>query len=269
VISLQYRETDYNTELSGSFSSDDAFFNQLWQKSQRTLYITMRDNFMDCPDRERAQWWGDATNEMNMMMYALDTNSYSLYKKGINTLIGWTKSDKVLPSVVPSHNFSNELPMQMLAGINGFWQYYLYTGKKDQLLKVYYSAKEYLSLWSIGANGLVTVVKQIAEVLGKTEDIQGYDIKLSSIKVAFNSFWTNTGYRSSQVSVPDDRANAIAVLSNLADKNKYPIIRNVMVTIKNSSPYMEKYVLDSLCQMGSMREAQDRIKDRYADTQIW
>ncbi|MFR7465122.1 MAG: hypothetical protein ACLUVG_09725 [Phocaeicola vulgatus] len=30
----------------------------MWEKSQRTLYITMRDTYMDCPDRERAQWWG-------------------------------------------------------------------------------------------------------------------------------------------------------------------------------------------------------------------
>ena len=35
----------------------------MWEKSQRTLYITMRDTYMDCPDRERAQWWGDEVNE--------------------------------------------------------------------------------------------------------------------------------------------------------------------------------------------------------------
>ena len=53
--------------------------------SLRTLYVTMRDNYMDCPDRERAQWWGDVTNEMMMMMYSLDEQSYQLYEKGLTS----------------------------------------------------------------------------------------------------------------------------------------------------------------------------------------
>ncbi len=56
VHELGYRETGYNTEFKASFQCKDEFLNKLWLKSQRTLYITMRDNFMDCPDRERAQW---------------------------------------------------------------------------------------------------------------------------------------------------------------------------------------------------------------------
>ena len=56
IEELGYHETGYNTEFVGSFECDDTFLNKLWQKSLRTLYVTMRDNFMDCPDRERAQW---------------------------------------------------------------------------------------------------------------------------------------------------------------------------------------------------------------------
>ena len=55
VVSLKYRETGYDSSFSGDFKCDDEFLNSLWQKSLRTLYVTMRDNFMDCPDRERAQ----------------------------------------------------------------------------------------------------------------------------------------------------------------------------------------------------------------------
>lgn len=50
--------------MKGSFACDDDFYNELWKRSARTLYITMRDNYMDCPDRERAQWWGDEVNEL-------------------------------------------------------------------------------------------------------------------------------------------------------------------------------------------------------------
>ena len=53
VVSLMYRETGYDSSFAGNFKCDDEFMNTLWQKSLRTLYVTMRDNFMDCPDRER------------------------------------------------------------------------------------------------------------------------------------------------------------------------------------------------------------------------
>ncbi len=50
VLSLRFRETGYDTEFAGNFQCSDTFFNELWQKASRTLYVTMRDNYMDCPD---------------------------------------------------------------------------------------------------------------------------------------------------------------------------------------------------------------------------
>ena len=55
---------------------------------------------MDCPDRERAQWWGDVTVEMQMMMYCLDENALLLYKKGIETMAGTAKEKGRLMTVV-------------------------------------------------------------------------------------------------------------------------------------------------------------------------
>lgn len=57
VLDVRFRETGYDTAFRGSFSCSDTFYNTLWSKSLRTLYITMRDTYMDCPDRERSQWW--------------------------------------------------------------------------------------------------------------------------------------------------------------------------------------------------------------------
>jgi hypothetical protein len=294
VVSLQYRESGYDTEFVGAFSSDDAFYNTLWQKAERTLYITMRDNFMDCPDRERGQWWGDVTNEMMEMMYALDQNAYLLYEKGLDTKIGFIDpKTKVLQTVVPINKDYFELPMQELAGVCGYWEYYLYTGKTEILEQMYNASKDYLNLWSMGSDGLVihrpgswdwpdwgsyadvpvlenawyfkamTSVKQMAEVLGKTSDIPAYDDRLASIKMNFNKFWTVNGYKSSAQALPDDRANAMAMLAGLTNESQYPVIRNVLTTTYNSSPYMEKYVLDALIEMGYMTDAQARMKYRY------
>ena len=37
VLDVKYRETGYNTDLAGSFHCDDPFYDELWQRSARTL----------------------------------------------------------------------------------------------------------------------------------------------------------------------------------------------------------------------------------------
>ena len=112
IVSLKYRETGYDSSFCGNFKCDDEFMNSLWQKSLRTLYVTMRDNFMDCPDRERAQWWGDVTSEMIMTMYSMDSNSYLLYQKGVEAMLSHVDETKVLQTVVPISGDYFELPVQ-------------------------------------------------------------------------------------------------------------------------------------------------------------
>ncbi len=292
ILELKYRETGYNTEFSGLFECSDARLNTLWQKSLRTLYVTMRDNFMDCPDRERAQWWGDVTNEMAMSMYALDTSSCLLYQKGVVSMLGHIDPDtNVLQTVVPIDGDYYELPVQQLAGICGFFTYYLYTGDRDFLNLVYDASVNYINLWTVGENNLVihregswdwmdwgkkedviaienawyyaalSSICSMAEILGKDSSIIAE--KMSRIKVGYEALWTDTGYKSGKVKKPDDRANALAVISGLADEDKYETIASVLSETKNSSPYMEFYVLEALCRMGKYDLAKIRMLERY------
>ena len=295
VVSLQYRETGYDSEFAGNFTCDDEFMNSLWQKSLRTLYVTMRDNFMDCPDRERAQWWGDITSEMYMTMYALDSNSYLLYQKGAQAMIAHTDDSKVLQTVVPICEDFFELPVQQLAGVVGFLGYYQYTGDKALIEKVYTPVLDYLKLWEMGENNLVvhrqgswdwpdwgknadmvaienawyyyalSSVEEMAKIIGKSDDTSFLGERRAIIEKGYKALWTENGYKSEDVKNPDDRANALAVLSGLATKEQYATIKNVITTTQNSSPYMEYYVLESLCKMGEYEAAYERIKDRYAD----
>lgn len=295
VVSLKYRETGYNSEFSGGFESDDEFLNSLWQKSLRTLYVTMRDNFMDCPDRERAQWWGDVTNEMVMMMYSMDSNSYLLYQKGVDAMLSHIDETKVLQTVVPISDDYFELPVQQLAGVSGFLTYYQYTGDKAFIEKVYGATLDYLRLWEIGENNLVvhrsgswdwpdwgdyadmtaienawyyralSVAEEMAKIIDKNEDTAFIAERKEALAKGYKALWTENGYKSEDVKKPDDRANALAVLSGLAEKEQYGTIKNVLTTVKNSSPYMEYYVLEALCEMGEYEAAKERIKERYAD----
>ena len=103
---------------------------------------------------------------------------------------------------------------------------------------------------------------------------------MSAIATGFRAkYWTENGYHAPQESYdengyaykfprpekPDDRANALAVLSGLAEKEQYPAILEVLKKQFNSSPYMEKYVLDAMFQMGEEEAALARMRHRYQE----
>jgi len=295
VVSLRYRETGYDSSFCGDFKCDDEFLNSLWQKSLRTLYVTMRDNFMDCPDRERAQWWGDVTSEMIMTMYSMDSNSYLLYQKGVEAMLSHIDDTKVLQTVVPISGDYFELPVQQLAGIVGFLTYYEYTGDRAFIEKVYDASLDYLKKWEIGENNLVVhrsgswdwpdwgskadmtaienawvyyalcATEKMAELLGKDEDISFITERKDTIGKGYKTLWTEEGFKSEDAKKCDDRANALAVLAGLAEKEQYDTVLNVLTSTENSSPYMEYYVLEALCKMEEYEAARDRIKQRYED----
>ncbi|MGL1890078.1 MAG: hypothetical protein OCD02_00555 [Spirochaetaceae bacterium] len=298
VLSLQYRETGYNCEFRGTFECDDDFVNRYREKALRTLYITMRDTYMDCPDRERAQWWGDAVNELGEAFYALDFKSSLLAKKGIKELFGWQKEDGSIFSPVPAGNYSDELPMQMLnsVGFYGIWTYYQHSGDLETLTEVYPGIKTYLSLWETDSNGLVIPRKggwlwgdwgnhkdmnllfnlwyylalkgqyNMAKVLGHQDDVINIKLIMDGIKKSFNTtFWTGTCYRSKDYKgKTDDRVHALAVLAELAEPDKYRDIQNVFETSYHSSAYMEKYVAEAQYVMGYEAEAIIRLKKRFS-----
>lgn len=169
VLDLKYRETSYDTQIAGSFECSDPKLNQLWEESKRTLLVTMRDTYMDCPDRERAQWWGDAVNELGEAFYVFETDRAPLLaKKGIYELARWQRADNTLYSPVPSGirrdgllypldgSWDEELPRQMLASVGwyGFWTYYWYTADEETIRDVYPAVKKYLDIWRLGDDGL-------------------------------------------------------------------------------------------------------------------
>jgi len=299
ILSLEYRETGFDTAFSGTFECDDDFMNRLRTKAVRTLYITMRDTYMDCPDRERALWWGDAVNELGETFYAFDRRSDQLTRKCILDLIAWQKPDGVLFSPIPTGNWNKDLTMQMLASVGrtGFWTYGLSSGDLETLKAVYPGVKRYLEIWDMQADGLVVPrrgawewgdwgkdidlpilynawyhlalqgMRSMAEALQHDGDLPWIDARLKSIEAAFNqTFWTGSEYRSpGYQGLTDDRANALAVVAGLARPEQFPALLEVFKTQSHASPYMEKYVLEALCLMDQPAFAQERIKTRYKE----
>lgn len=298
VLRTAFRETGYDTDFAGTFRCDDDFLNRLWKKSARTLYITMRDTYFDCPDRERAQWWGDAVNELGEAFYALSPSAQRLAVKGIYELVDWQRDNGVIYSPVPGVGTS-ELPLQMLASIGwyGFYTQYYYSGDSSFVAHVYPRVHRYLhDVWQTGPDGLPLLRKgdwnwgdwgedidmgvlttcwyylalkaerEFARMTGRDEDAREDERMMRAIEKAFDgAYWNGTVFRSKEYQgADDDRAQAMAVVSGLASPDKYPALTRALKKEYHASPYMEKYVLEALFRMGEGEFAVRRIHDRYA-----
>lgn len=287
---LGYRQTGYDTEKVGSFSSSGEFFNRLWQMSYDTLYVTMRDNFMDCPNRERAQWMGDVTNEMEQIIYSMDENSFLLYEKALKQMTGFADGT-VLPTVAPIQSAWFELPVQNLCTISGAWTYYMYTGRSAVLSSTYQYFYRYLKLWTLQDNGLVVhrsgswdwmdnddggashteaienawyykalgAVKNMALLFNNESICEFADERMEKI---YKGFQTNLLQK--MITRGDDRANSIAVLAGLVPTTEYQKVTQVLTNNKTCSPFWEKYVLEALCEMGEYKAALQRMVVRYS-----
>ena len=295
VSRVAYRQTGYDTEVVGGFHCDDPFFNRYWEKGMRTLYVNMRDTYFDCPERERAQWWGDGTLLMAESFYSLDTRSHGIMRKGLLELCSHQKADHTIHSPIPGI-YEAELPGQMLAtiGLKGMWRYYMNTGDKDLIARVYPHVCRYLSIWKLEPGGLTAErhgawdwgdwgdnrdirliyaawhyialdgAARMADLLQHGAEARNFRQQMERLKVGFNACWNGQAYRHpSYQGATDDRVQALAVVAGLADASKYAAIKRVFEQEKWASPYMEKYVTDACFIMGVPAFGLDRCEERY------
>lgn len=293
VIALGVRESCFNCETTGHFECDDARVNRLFEKCVRTLRVCMRENYMDCPDRERGQWIGDVSVQAPQVAYLLDANAMRLLRKAICNFINLRKGDRLVGNV-PGDNYC-ELPSQSLNAI-GEWgmiaSYYAATKDKSVFELAFEPCVNYLKLWETDEDGMLlprqgdwrwfdhlynvdapvlehcwyySAVKYLlfmAETLGDSRFTSFLQERKSAIETHFDArYWKGDRYAGSDF--VDDRANAMAVLSGLCPRDRYPKIRYLLMSVFNSSTYMENYVLTALCEMGYKEDAFRRMMCRY------
>jgi len=273
VKSVKYRETGYDTTFAGSFACNDSDYNVLWTKAARTAYVCMRDHFYDCPDRERVGFWGDGTPELNQCFYVFDSKAHQLAKELVRR--------PLQPKFYPGQHLE-------FLGDYGLWFYYLQTGDIESMRAVYDQTKTFLfetykfgnsrTWFDWGKENKDTAVietcfffnclgtlKKIALVTGHEADVPAIDQRLEEIRSTFDSqYWKGGFYMSSQVTEPDDRANAMAVNAGLADRSKWPAIYDNVLTKKTyASCFFDRWVFEALCVMGKQDYALVRMYERY------
>lgn len=296
VLELKYRETRYHTAYVGYFKSNDIFLNTLWQKSLNTMNVNMRDAIQD-PDRERAQWWGDAVIILEEIFYSCDSNGIPAIKKSISNLLEWQKKDGVLFSPIPAGNWDKELPAQMLAAIGkyGIWKYIEHSGDTAMIRYAYPFIKKYMQLWSLNEKGLVNHRAggwdwhdwgnkidvplldnawyymalesgyKMALHLQLTADAANYQQQMQSIKTNFQKhFWKDNHFASDNYPFfADDRGNGLAVCAGLVSKEQWQALKPVLDTTFHAGPYLEKYILESYFIMQDAAAGLKRMKTRY------
>jgi len=297
IIELGYRESGYDSDVTTSFSTDNEEVNRLFAKCVRTLKVCMRENYMDCPDRERGQWIGDVSVQAPQILYLLDKNGLLLLRKAILDFIRLRRGD-ILMGNVPGDN-SSELPSQSLNAISELGMistYYKATGDRDILRLAFEPAISYLKLWQTDGEGVVLprvgnwewydhlfncdkeilnitwyysalrFARTMAEKLGESRHDAFIRERMEAIERCFEKrYWRgerSEGYFASGEFV-DDRANAMAVLSGLCSEDKYPRVRYLLMSVFNSTTFMENYVLMALCEMGYKGDAFARMMARY------
>lgn len=289
---LAYRKSEFNGEWAGSFTSSNADLNQLWQESLNTIAICMRDTYMDCPERERGPYMGDASNQIDAALYSYDAEGLAMTKKAILACIGWTTDSAAIPSRAPSVK-PQEIPNQSLAFMTSAYHYWLHSGDVGTMTAYYEAMVNYLKLFEM-ENGLpvyragswtwndwgekidskllqvgfyyyaLNLTSQLAEDLGITADNELLSGRMSSIEENWRDvYYTPLGFKDPDSKYIDDRANAMLALSGLATEEDYELITMVLSNIYEASPFCEKYVLEALCVMGREDLALTRMLDRY------
>ena len=290
---LGYRASGFNGEQAGSFTSSDPGLDQLWQESLNTLAICMRDTYMDCPERERGPYMGDASNEIDAALYSYDQGGLDLTKKAILACVAWTRTDGAIPSRAPSVK-PQEIPNQSLIFMTSVYHYWLHSGDRETAEAYCNAFLNYLRLVEM-ENGLpvyrdgswtwddwgdridtqllqtgiyyyaLNVTKSLADDLGITEGTEFLAERMDSMRENWRAvYYTEEGFKSPDSKYVDDRANAMLALSGLAGEEDWPLITDVIMSTYQASPFIEKYVLEALCAMGRVDLALQRMRDRYA-----
>ncbi|MBP3794446.1 MAG: glycoside hydrolase, partial [Bacteroidales bacterium] len=104
-----------------------------------------------------------------------------------------------------------------------------------------------------------------AHMLYRPSDVVLLEDMMENIARRFNEkYWDGTGYRTPGHEGPyDDRVQALAVVSGIAGKDKYPALKEIFAREYHATVYLQKYVLEALFLMGEADMALQRMHKLY------
>ncbi len=296
VVSLTYRETGYGAEPAGSFHCDDAYFDELWKKAQRTLYVNLRDTYMDCPNRERAQWFADCALEFKLSACAMEPEAMQLYRSAVETTVKSPRGKELL-NQLPTNAMADEItmPVQILMGFSELYEYYLFTGDEEFLEEVYEPVRDYLLGFKVGNKGVVKYrygqawewadstewtdyalmqsawyaydmleMAKIARLVSKEEEAL-FTKRFETIRDGMRMNYRHGDglFYSGSVPKPDERVQALFILSGIMEEEDYGAAAALFQEERQCAPLLEYYVEKACYAIGQESIAMQREKELY------
>lgn len=254
---------------AGTFDCSNPMFNKIHNLVDWAMRSNMASVLTDCPHREKLGWLEQVYLMQYSLQYRYDLSR--LYTKMMSDMRAAQTEKNVIPSIAPEYvRFSpdfSDSPEWGSAFIISAWYAYLWYGDERYIADYYPYMQKYLDYLTsraedhIVSHGLgdwydlgpekpgysqlttkgvtatstyyydVTILQKMAELLGKSEDVERYKNLAADIKKAYNDkfFDKNTKIydRNSQT------ANAITLYMNLMDDaNKEKVLSNLVGDIK-------------------------------------
>jgi alpha-L-rhamnosidase len=258
------------TESAGSFSCSNELFNQTYSLINWAIKSNMMSVFTDCPHREKLGWLEQTHLMGNSVQYNFDIAT--LNRKLIEDLKHAQTEEGLIPEIAPEFvHFEDpfrDSPEWGSAAIILPWYNYQWYGEKQTLANAYEMMKRYIAYlekksdsnilsqglgdwYDIGPDrpgvsqltpkGLtatamfyydLSIMKKIAELLGRNEDAAQFEKRASSVKASFNEKFFNN--ETKQYGMGSQTANAMALYMGLVEPvNKETVIENLVKEIRS------------------------------------
>jgi alpha-L-rhamnosidase len=163
IAAFGVHETVYPVTDRGVFACSEPRLDRMFEIGRRTLLLCMEDRFMDCPQRERAQWIGDARIQAIGARYCfgdsllhrrfLRQTALSQYPDG--------RIDPVGPGGWDSYSPNNPIPGFVAIFIQSALDYYEMTGDGvviSEIMPALQKALGWMGSFGAGEGGLLTDV---------------------------------------------------------------------------------------------------------------
>ncbi len=224
IVELKGVHTCNSAEEAGSFECSKPMFNQIHNLIDWAIRSNMASVQTDCPHREKLGWLEQTHLMQASLQYRYDL--HRMYWKIMEDMAASQREDGCIPTIAPEYvRFENgfeDTPEWGSAFIISPWYIYKWYGDKRMIETYYPKMKLYIDYLSsraedniiayglgdwfdigpgtpgyaqLTSNGVtataiyyydVTIMQQIAVLLGETEDAAGYSQLASEIKKSFN-----------------------------------------------------------------------------------
>lgn len=265
-VDLEYvrvNQTTYPVQAGGTFECSDGLLNDIWRIGAYTTQLCMEDTFIDCPWRERAQWWADARIESRTAYYAF--NDTKLLAQGLRQIASSQKPEGSVSGLYPSGE-ERLMPDFSLFWVFSILDYYAFSDDADLVRELYPKVRRLLGWFG----GYVDDKGMLADVPGCLF-IDWTDAEMKGNITALNCLY----YQGLRVA-----AMLASVVGSQDEAESYVEASNQLKLAINKYLYLPKHGLYADCRMdGKLVEQYSRqtnifaalfdLPDHYAKSTIY